>query len=166
MKKGFTLIELLVIIGILSVLSSILIINIHGGSQMVTVLKEQAKVISIISRAKSLGVATFGQSGVSIPCGYGVHFEEPNIYLIFKDLAENCRVSDNKYSGENELFQSFQLDSTLNFDHLTVSDVIFIPPNPSVIITPAQDQAEIIIKSLKADNSATIKINSAGQISS
>ena len=163
MNKGFTIIEMLVIIGILSLISAILIINIHTGGQQVILFREQAKIVSILSRAKSLSVATFGKTGV--PCGYGVHFEAPSTFLIFKDLADNCQASDQKYSGAAEIYESFQLDPVLEFDTLSLSDVIFIPPDPSVIITPSQDEATVVIKAIKSGTSATIKINSAGQIS-
>lgn len=163
MNRGFTIIEMLIIIGTLSFISAILIVNIHSSEQQITLFREQAKIVSILSRAKSLSVATFGKAGV--PCGYGVHFEAPSTFLIFKDLAGDCQVSDKRYSGGTEIYESFQLDPVLNFDTLTLSDVIFIPPDPSVVITPSQDEATVIIKAIKSGTSATIKINSAGQIS-
>jgi len=162
-SKGFTIIEMLVIIGTLSLISAILIINIRSGGQQVILFREQAKILSILSKAKSLGVATFGKTGV--PCGYGVHFEAPSTFLIFKDLAGDCQVSDKRYSGGAEIYEAFQLDPVLKFDTLTLSDVIFIPPDPSVVITPSQDEATVVIKVIKSGTSATIKINSAGQIS-
>ena len=163
MNRGFTIIEMLVVIGTLALISAILIINIRTGEQQVTLFREQARIVSILSRAKSLSVATFGKTGV--PCGYGVHFEAPGTFLIFKDLADNCQASDQKYSGAAEIHESFQLDPALRFDTLSLSDVIFIPPDPSIVITPSQDEATIIIKTIKSGTSATIKINSAGQIS-
>lgn len=164
-NRGFTIIEILVILGVLSLISTILIINTHGGEQQVILFKEQTRIISIFSRAKSLSIATFGETGTSIPCGYGVHFEAPNIFRIFKDLAPDCKDSDQKYSGAAEIYESFQLDSVIKFDSLNFSDVLFIPPDPSVVITPYQDQATIILKIVGSETKANIKINSAGQIS-
>lgn len=166
MNKGFTVIELMVVIGTLAILSSILIINIHGGDQQIVVFKEQSKIISAIARAKSLAVATFSETSAAIPCGYGVHFEEPGTFFIFKDLADDCRTSDHVYSGLNEMYQSFDLDPSVYLEGTSVSDVLFIPPDPVVIITPDQKEATIEVKSRKDESSAAIKINSAGQISS
>lgn len=165
MNKGFTVIEMIVIIGILSLLSAILVVYIRAGENQIVLFREQAKVIGILSRAKSLGISTFGRAGV--PCGYGVHFEMSGTFLIFKDLASNCQASDQKYSGSAELLpnESFQLNPAVKFETLTLSDILFIPPDPLVVITPPQDQATIIIKPVGAENSATIRINSAGQIS-
>lgn len=163
MKRGFTLVELLVVIGILSLLSATLILYSRAGERQITVFRDQARVISSLTRAKSLAVATFGQSGV--PCGYGVSFAAPRTFLIFKDVAADCQSTDNRYSGPAELVEEFQLDANLMFEALTLSDVIFIPPEPKIIITPAQEQAVITIMTNDGGSSATIKINNAGQIS-
>jgi len=163
MNKGFTLIEMLVIIGTLALISAFLIINVRSNEQQIILFREQAKIVNILSRAKSLTIATFGKAGV--PCGYGVHFEAPSTFLLFKDLAANCQASDKRYSGGDEIYESFQLDAALIFDTLTLSDVTFTPPDPSVAITPSQDEATIVIKAIRTGASATIKVNSAGQIS-
>ncbi len=160
---GFTMVEMLVILGILTVISSTLIANIHIGERQIVLFREQAKVISALSKAKSSSVSTFGGAGV--PCGFGVYFEAPRTFIIFKDLAVNCQAADRKYSGETEIYESFQLDSGVAFDNLSLSDIVFIPPNPLVVITPLQDQATIIIKIVGGESSATVKINSGGQIS-
>ncbi|MBT9171371.1 MAG: hypothetical protein DDT18_01745 [Actinobacteria bacterium] len=163
--SAFTTIEMLVVIGVMALLSSILIVYGRAGERQIILFKEQARIISALSRAKYLSVTTFGRT--EIPCGYGVHFEAPRTFIIFKDLAVSggCSASDKKYSGVSEIFESFNLDSAVVFGRLTLSDIVFIPPSPSVIITPNQDQATIVIKVVNIESSAAIKINSAGQIS-
>ncbi len=162
-NEGFTLVEILVVTGVLSLISAILIVYVRSGSQQIILFREQAQVISILARAKYLAISTFGRTGV--PCGYGVHFEQPRTFIIFKDIAEDCQASDQKYSGPEETYESFQIDKTLTFENLTLSDILFIPPDPSVIITPDQDDATIVLKTVNAENSVLIKINNAGQIS-
>jgi hypothetical protein len=163
---GFTIIEILVLLGVLSLISTILIINTHSGEKQVNLFKEQARIVSILFRAKSLSISTFGETGISIPCGYGVHFNDSGSFLIFKDLAPDCKSADHKYTDTNEIYESFQLDPAIEFDSLNFSDVVFIPPDPSVVITPSsQDQATIILKIIGSPTTASIKINSAGQIS-
>lgn len=165
MNKGFTTIEMLVVIGVMALMSSVLMVYGRTGERQINLFKEQARIISALSRAKYLSIATFGKTDV--PCGYGIHFEAPRTFLIFKDLAVSgdCSLADKKYSGAGEIFESFELDSVIVFDQLTLSDIVFIPPSPSVVITPNQDQAVIIIKIINIESSAAIKINSAGQIS-
>jgi prepilin-type N-terminal cleavage/methylation domain-containing protein len=160
--RGFTIIEMLVIIGIISLISAILIVYIRAGGRQIVLFREQAKLVSVLARAKYLAISTFGREGV--PCGYGVHFTSPRTFLIFKDLADNCQSSDQKYSGSLETQESFELDSLLEFETLTFSDILFIPPDPSIVINPTQDEATLIIKAVGSEDSAVIKINSAGQI--
>jgi len=171
-SSGFTLIEMVIIFGILAIISATLIISLHTGEQQIVLFKEQARIVSVISRAKSLSITTFGEAGV--PCGFGVHFEAPSTFLIFKDLAPDCSAADNKYSGnsannceeEPECVEKFNLDSTrVVFDKVDLTDIDFIPPNPTVIITPDQSEATIDLRTVNGNNSVKIKVNSAGQIS-
>ncbi|MDP1538756.1 MAG: hypothetical protein Q8M00_01875, partial [bacterium] len=67
-QRAFTTIEILVIIGILSLLSATLILYSRTAEHQIVLFKEQAKVISILSRAKSLSIVTYGKADV--PCGY------------------------------------------------------------------------------------------------
>jgi len=163
--QGFTIIEMVIIFGILMIISGTLITSLHTGEQQIALFTEQARIISVISRAKSLSIATFGQAGV-VPCGFGVHFEAPN-FLIFKDLADNCQDADRifKYSEPNEIYESFQLDPRVVFYSVSLTDIDFIPPNPTIVITPDQAEATIILKTANGNNSAVIKVNRAGQIS-
>jgi prepilin-type N-terminal cleavage/methylation domain-containing protein len=169
-KNGFTLIEMLVVIGIISILSGIFIVYSRTGEQQIVLFKEQAKVMAAVSRAKILGISAFRESSTEAgsSCGYGVHIELPNTVIIFKDIAQNCELSDQRYTPANpsEKFESFQLDPRVKLDVMTsLTDIVFIPPDPSVVITPDQDQAVIVIKTIDDKSSATIKVNSAGQIS-
>ncbi len=163
MKRGFTTIELLVVISILSLLSAILIAYSRTGERQIILFREGAKVKEIISRAKFLSLAIYGES--EVPCGYGVHFETSGSFIIFKDLAVNCASSDRRYSGSVEAYESFKLDPAILFDSLTLSDVVFIPPNPTVVITPVKDEAVVILKTIDGEGSIKITITSAGQIS-
>lgn len=162
-KWGFTLVEMLVVMAVIAVVSTSLILYSRTGERQIILFKDQASIVAALSRAKSLSVATFGQAGV--PCGYGVHFEAPRKFLLFKDLASDCSAADNIYSGPNELFESFELSQSLNFGTLTLTDIVFIPPNPRVVITPSGDEAVINIKTVDGGSSSTIKVTSAGQIS-
>lgn len=174
MNKGFTLIEIIVSIGIIALLSAVLLTYNRAGERQIILFKEQAKVISILSRAKSLSISAFGQGN----CGYGVHLEAPRTFLIFKDIPStvgDCSSADKKYSGTgtSEKFDnslSFTLDSAVEFDSslTTLSDIIFIPPDMSVVINSnlTKDSATITVKtSDNSGSSAKIKVNNAGQIS-
>lgn len=161
MNRGFTIIELLVIIAILMTMSGVLILYNRTGERQIVIFQEQAKVISAVSRARSLSVATFGQA--SAPCGYGVHFEAPRTVIIFKDLAADCGSADKKYTNPDEKIEQFYLDSRVSLD-LGLTDVLFIPPDPTVVITPNPEAAVLNIKEEGGTGMASIKINKSGHI--
>lgn len=165
LAKGFSIMEMLFMLGIIAILSAIMLFYSKVGERQIILFREQSKAINTLFRAKALSLATFGQ--VSVPCGYGVHFETPRTFLIFQDLAatNNCSDADSKYSGSSELVDSFELDQSVIFGNLSLSDVIFIPPDPKVIITPDQAEATIRIDIVNSSTSAVIKVTKAGQIS-
>ena len=169
-SAGYTLVEVLVAISVTVLLSSILIIYNHSGESQIALFKEQAKIIGILLKAKGLAVQTYSSSGGDgAVCGYGVHFDAVNgVYLIFTDLAEPCSSSDNKYSGSNEDFEKHKIDSSLNFLSLGLVDLLFIPPDPAVIIDGNADKKgsfEIAISSKSGGSEKKIKVNNFGQIS-
>jgi prepilin-type N-terminal cleavage/methylation domain-containing protein len=161
-KKGFTLIELVVVIGILSLLSASLITYSRAGEKQIVFFKEQSVLTGIVFRAKNLAISTYGRNGAD-SCGYGIHFNLPQEVAIFNDktLTGDCGGADKKYTGTNENLEKIILDSRVRIAG-NPDDFIFVPPEPTVF--PAE---EIVIKLELADDStrsATIKINTAGQI--
>jgi|GEM_PF-836052 len=179
-KSGFTLIEILVIITTLSLLSGILIVYNRSTERQILLFREQAKIINLILRAKSLALSTYTKSGS--PCAYGIHLDQAEKELrMFQDLDENgttadCSTADNIYDP-NSMYAAQEnfdppmiekLDGQVSFlDPLGFTDIVFIAPNPDVIITPdpapANDAAiEIVIT---GGISKKIKINRFGQVS-
>jgi type II secretory pathway pseudopilin PulG len=180
MRSGFTLIEILVIITMLSLLSGILVIYNRSTERQILLFREQAKIINLILRAKSLALSTYTKSGS--PCAYGIHLDQANKELrIFQDLDANgttadCTTADNLYDP-NSMYAAQEnldppaiekLDAQVSFlDPLRVTDVTFIPPNPDVIITPDPAPSnEASIEIVAAGGiSKKIKINRFGQVS-
>ncbi|MEK7193913.1 MAG: type II secretion system protein [Patescibacteria group bacterium] len=164
-KSAFTVIEMLVVISVIGLLlTTTMVFYGRTGERQIVLFREQTKILNILSRAKFLSVQTFGKTG-PVPCGYGVHFEEPQSVILFHDDAEDCAQADRRYSGDAEKVESFILDRAVVFESLPLSDVIFIPPNPTVVLTPEQDQATIVIKTTDDKGKVNIKINNFGQIS-
>lgn len=163
-KKGFTLVEVLVVLGVTLILSSVLIVYSRASESQIILIREQAKVASSILRAKNLAMHAYNSSATL--CGYGVHFDGIGNYIIFRDLANDCSVSDNRY-GAGEDFERNKIDQRIRFSQIGVSDVLFIPPDPTVLLDndSYKDSGEIVLTSLRAGNSVKIKINSAGQVS-
>lgn len=171
-KRAFTLIETLVIMSILTLLTSFLILYSRGGERQIVLLREKAKIISILLRVKSLSINTLVENEPG--CGYGVAFEGSS-YFIYKDLASDCAIaSDHLYSGsasgEKLEDEVFNLDPALKFFHRDVNDVLFVPPDPQVFFDGDQSsvdiEAIITLSTLDESSQTSIIINNAGQISS
>ncbi len=163
-ESGFTLIELITIIGVLGLLTSMMIVYGRSSGKQIVLFREQAKIIGVLAQAKSLAIqAKIAAEGV--PCAYGVSFlAAENKYILFKDLSADCASSDRRYSGAGETLSEYSLDQLVQFQNLVLTDVVFIPPNPDVVIAPSQSEAVIEIIPKAGGNVVRVKINSAGQI--
>lgn len=165
-KHGFTMIELLVIIFVVTILAATVIIYGRVGELQLALFREHSKLIGVLYQAKAFSVETFASS--SIPCGYGVHFEVPGTYIIFRDNATPCSTSDNRYTpaGTDEVIQTNRFPSAISFSSLPISDILFQPPDPTVIFSPGAVSDPVRIElSSRSGNSMSLTINKAGQIS-
>ncbi len=167
LKAAFTLIEILIILGIMSMLSGVMLVYSRSSEKLIVLAREQARVISLMARAKSFSLQTYieGKSA----CGYGIHIDkDKNTIIVFRDLAENCAVSDNIYvvdSGD-EIVEEFILGKEVAIASSDASDILFIPPDPKVIIdnNPVSEQARIVLETIDGNSQVVIKMNSSGQI--
>ena len=173
MNKGFTLIESLTVIAILTLMTSFLILYNRTGERQIVLLREKANLISTILKAKNLALSGFIQEplvGNVVVCGYGIYLEESQ-YLIYRDLATNCNLSDKSYSPDDskELFGDIIKLSPvtiLNFESAPNLDIFFAPPVPDVFFDggKALSEKNIILSDLDHTTEVTININNAGQI--
>lgn len=161
-RGGFTLVELLVVIAVLTVLSAVLIQYSRTGERQLVLFREQSKLVAALSQTKSLALTTFNQPDV--PCGYGMHFSAPRSYILFRDDAADCASADGVYSGASEDVTVNELDLNVRFSSLPISDILFIPPDPRIIMTPAQSEATIILETIDGAASVVVRVNTAGQV--
>jgi len=160
--------ELLVVFAIITILSGGLVLYNRAVERQIILFKEQIKVFSAIQKAKSLALGTFAAE--QAPCGYGVHFSEPNTIIIFGEISSSgdprCLDIDSIYTSYDQIFEEIKLDKVVKFSELGVNDIIFIPPDPTVIINNDifKDEALIKIKTIDSKGEKIIKVTSAGQI--
>lgn len=185
-RSGFTLVEIVVTMAILIIFSGILVGYNQTSSRQLVLISNQAKLVSLVSRAKNLSMSTILENpggsynpGDPVTCAYGVHVDKSaGKIFIFRDLAVDCSLSDNKYSSDTERnglkgeFDVFELDSKIaEFMPATsddLNDIIFIPPDPKVVINNDVSKlwAQIGLKLKNSDaGKIIIKINNVGQIS-
>lgn len=171
-KSGLTIVEILVTISVMAILSSILIIYNRTSERQLVLLKEQARLVSTLNRAKGLAVSLFREPpNATIPCGYGVHFST-STYLIFKNLPDALGDCSGGWNGTSEIYdRNIQIDKAVEIDSAssTLMSVFFIPPDPQTVINndSAQISAEVIIKikgGSGGSNRKIIEVNKAGQI--
>ncbi|MBI2591555.1 MAG: type II secretion system protein [Candidatus Brennerbacteria bacterium] len=168
--SGFTMLEMFVTIGIMSFIAAALVVYSHTGEKQIILFKEQARVLNVLARARNLGITSFIKAGATgpLPCGYGAHFEAPRTMIIFEDRASDsgCADADFRYSGPAEIFESSTLDRDISFDFLSLSDIVFVPPQPVIFITPEQDQAVITLTTGGNDPvTVSVTVSTANQIS-
>ncbi len=172
--RGFSLVEILVMLAIIVFLTTLIVVYGAKGTKYIVLFRDQASVMNTIVRAKSLAISTYGQAGAQkTPCGYGVHFDADGTYILFKEqaVALDCSDKDNTYTPGNpeELVQAFQINKALLFKNLGATDIIFVPPNPDVVMNPklaAPNTSVSIVLGVKDDSkNVTIKVNTFGQVS-
>jgi len=170
-ESGFTIVELLVVFGVIMLLTTGFIFYNRASERQLILFKEQVKIVGVLNKVKSLAIATYGET--TVPCGYGVHFEAPNKIIIFKEIPAQaddlaCLSVDGVYTAANlaEKQEEILLDKTIKFKELQLRDILFIPPNPLVIIDADFSKIEALIKieTLNGESERIIKVINSGQI--
>ncbi len=185
-RKAFTLIETLVVLGILTMLASILISYNGTARQQDALTIETNKIAQVVSLAKSLTMSTYGSETGSY-CGYGVYFDYGKSvcghgydYCIFHYPLSASNVSScesisasNMYLGSInnnvESKYSYSMDKNVRFDSSNLQAVLFVPPQPKTFLYPQSinDAGSGIINLQTADTKtkSSITVSSGGQIS-
>ncbi len=169
---GFTLIEMLVVLAIIIIITGIVIFNV-GSERANAALERSAQNLSLDLRRVenyALSAKEFKNSGA--PCGWGIHFNGAGStsYIIFADTASSpdCSNRDFKRAADgSEDFETVNLDGGIQIGVLSagLSDVVFSPPEPSVVFTPSQTSAFVTLTN-KDYLTKSIIVNQAGYISS
>lgn len=165
--KGFTLIETLVVLSILTLMTSMLFLYNHAGEKQILLLREKARLIGTIFRAKSFALNMLIEDTPA--CGYGVHIGRDN-YFIYRDKAIFCRTSDHVYgSASDEIMAGsiVALSPGLQWGNHGINDILFIPPNPDIFLNGGKGllEGDISLLSVDGKSRVSITITNAGQIS-
>lgn len=171
-KKGITSLELLVVVTVVILLSGMVILYNRRGENVIALYRDQAKIIAVLNRAKSLAVQTFNEAGYAF-CGFGAHFEPSGEFFIFRDADCDYSYDKNEEDGgkdEKMINETHKLFSKVNFENWNqLADIVFRPPEPKVFINGASadgssnlSRTEIVLAS--GNSKRKIKVNDAGQI--
>lgn len=168
-RRGYTILELLVVVAISALLSTIILTYGSGSRQQVALSIELTKMAQVISRAKSLAVATFNDPTA---CGYGVHFDYATreYYLAAYEAAPNC-PSIASVTNIRALEARLRLPPEVDFGDGAnkADDIFFVPPDPRTFAViggslSGNATANIYLRTKDAVVAKTISVNHSGQI--
>ncbi len=177
--QGFTLVEMVVVFAVITILTGGVILYSSGNRNQISLMQDQYRLVNSLSRAKALTLE-FYEREFKKDCGYGIHFDANGTYFIYKDKksdpSESCQDPSHSFGFDPSLDDkdikngNYELSSVIKFKNLsvTVSDILFIAPNGYAMIvrnSALQDEAILELTTTNEKNSAKIKINKYGQIS-
>lgn len=178
-REGLTLLELTVVLVVTTALSGFLIVYNHASRQQIALSVEQAKLVQVISRAKSLSLSTYHRSSSEI-CGYGVHVDYSRMTYTLFSYAKPAGVECGKISNIDPALEDTVYSFSLNRDVLFVSspskggividDALFVPPDPTTLMSSrgaliTNGFGSITLGTRNNSIEAAVSISSAGQIS-
>lgn len=177
--NGFTLVEIMIVIAITVLLSSIAITYNRSGERQIILFRDQALVVGLLNRAKSLAIQKYRDPDISgdyLSCAFGLHFESGSRdFILFQDFGEGgCSLANYEYGPTDptqipppppEELESFSLDSRLEFSGIPAGglDILFVPPDLDVVST-AGLPVTITIQTIDGSLTTSITVSTAGQI--
>jgi prepilin-type N-terminal cleavage/methylation domain-containing protein len=182
-NSGFTIIELIVVFGVISILSSYLILYNKVSQSQIVLSLEQAKIIELLNQAKSLSISTYLNANAS--CGYGVNINYPDrsyelfSYGISGPGCKNIQSIDTSSSTYILIGQKNTLPKELKFNNATsnyLNTIFYMPPQPKILIWQENNpipinesstnyEAKIYLQTQDNSLEKIIKVNIMGQIS-
>ncbi|MBX9765467.1 prepilin-type N-terminal cleavage/methylation domain-containing protein [Patescibacteria group bacterium] len=187
--RGFSLMELLVVMGIFSVISTVVLVN-HSKFNSSVLLGNLAYSIAVSIREAQVYGVSVQQYNSNFKTGYGVHVEsaDPQSYILFADTNAN-NVYDSDVDSIVRQYTLNKQHSIVNFcgmksngdeecsdgsTGVTIShlDVVFFRPDPDANIssdktsvsTGMYSTAKITVQSASGE-SRSLSVASTGQIS-
>lgn len=171
-SSGFTILELLVVVGLSMFLMGTTIAYNRSLERHLILFQEQARVVGVIQKAKSLTLGAYGVVGQVI-CGYGVAFSLDGNMRLFRDLPSgpDCSTANGIFAGAgtSEEIEVVKVDTVaVRFRPLPLSQIFFVPPQPRVTIldpvgTSIPD-ALIEIETIDGVGVSGVRLNDLGQI--
>lgn len=163
--RGFTLIELIVVISIIGFLAMFTLANYRGGRQT---LAEQRSVQTAAQAIRAAQNKSLASDCATPPCRFGAHFDTSLQKVeIFNDADMNGQydlteaLADEQYELEGRVFVT-SLAPSYVCGLAVCLDILFDPPDPSVIFNPSGGTSAVITitggKSLAVGSAGSIDI--------
>jgi prepilin-type N-terminal cleavage/methylation domain-containing protein len=177
-RSGFTLIELLVVLTLTVLLASFAVIYSRQSGTQIALYIEAQKMAELVFKAKSLALTAYQNPSLGHICGFGfaIDYSNREYYLFSYGVppATGCGAIVDVDSGLISPLpgQRYVLSSNLTLQNSSdpLYYVLFIPPNPTTIISNNTSGGHSDVGlgriTLQAPNGVemTIDINTGGQI--
>jgi prepilin-type N-terminal cleavage/methylation domain-containing protein len=187
-KRAFTVIELIVVIGIVSILSTVILANYNTAGGQILLRNLSYDVALSIREAQIYGISLRQLGGGGFGTGYGVHFAAatPQNYTLFGDKTSIGIPGNNVYDGINEEVRTFSLGTGYSITDICITtqtgadrcasrgevssvDIAFQRPEPDALIRTdgslvLHQQARITLHSIRGF-SLNVVVDITGQIS-
>lgn len=161
MKKGFTLVEVLVVFVIITLVSTILIVNWRKNEKRYLVQRVAHEIVQNIRKSQDRSLNSYEHNGEVYDYGVRFALSNPNSYILFTDINGN-----GKYNG-GELVDSFIIEPGVRINALSTGpklDVIFSVPDGFTNIYQSVSSAVITITKDDGTGGVSIEIMQTGQV--
>lgn len=153
-NKGFTLIELIVVTAIIVLLLGLALPSYRSANKSLALQRAIHKLAQDLRRAQEMAMSAteveVEGEGVVPEGGYGLYLNinQPNQYILFADFDAN-----QEYTDENEKVDKIELEGEVEISDFRPIDavgddlsIVFLPPDPIIILSPDFDLALINLK--------------------
>ncbi len=170
-SKAFTLIEMLVTLGIITALSSMILVYSRKSETVSNLIREGDHIAFELRRAQNQAMLMLQQDSDSEQiCGWGIYVDQanPEQFILFADLCLPDQSTGNEKYDPDEEVEIIPLLRGVEIFESNISSVVFIPPEPRIKFDPdLGDGTNASIKiQLKNQPGAyyEIQVSEAGQI--
>lgn len=176
--SGFTLIEMMVTLGIITALSTMVLVYSRKSETVTSLIREGDHMVFELQRAQNQAMLVLQKDsdiGREV-CGWGIYIDkelyEADIpqdkFLLFADLCETGQSSGNGVYDNDEEVETISLLKGIEIFNSNISSITFIPPEPQIKFDPdLSDGINAIIKIHLKNNIQTsyvIRVSDIGQI--
>jgi prepilin-type N-terminal cleavage/methylation domain-containing protein len=163
-KKGFTVIEVLVVVAITGILAGALIGFNKSSQKSIALTSEQGRVVSILSRARSLALNRYSAGATNYTCGIRAKLSSGGIQLLAVTRPQDSKVTDCATSNTSVAIESFSFENGVTMKS-GPAEIYFESPYLKTTFVPASESSAIVILGVSETSLVSkVEITSGGTV--